>query len=59
MHKCLSFEAFVAYNGVTWRLQKNLFSYNSKLFQTSKDHEKMITFLKKKDYFFKKKWLLF
>ena len=46
------FEAFVAYNEATWRLKKNLFSYNSKTRSNVKTS-------RKNDYFFKKKWLLF
>ena len=36
------FEAFVqAYNEATWRLSKNLFSYNSKTFSDVKTSRKM------------------
>ena len=46
------FEAFVTYNKATWRLYKNLFSYNSKTLPNVKTSWR-------NDYFFKKKILLF
>ena len=49
------FEASVAHNEATWRL----FSYNSKTLSNVKTSRKMITFLRRNDYLFKKKWLRF
>ena len=46
------FEAFVAYNEATWRLWKNLFPYNSNSFKRQNITKKMITFLRRNDYFF-------
>ena len=40
-------EAFVAYNEAHDASEKNSFRIARKLFQTSKDHEKMITFLRR------------
>ena len=49
------FEAFVAYNKAHDASGKTSFRITRKLFQTSKHHENMITFLRRNDYFFKNK----
>ena len=50
------FEAFVGYNEATWKPTKTSFRISRKLFQTSKHHEKIISFLRRNDYFFKKEY---
>ena len=50
------FEAFVAYNEATWKSTKTSFRITRKLFQTSKHHEKMISFSRRNDYYFEKEY---
>ena len=52
------FEAFVAYNEAMHMtvFTKTFFGITWKPFQTSKHHEEIITFLRRNDYCFKKKY---
>ena len=50
------FEAFVAYNKATRKSRKTSFHISRKLFQTSKHPQKMISFFRRNDYFFKKEY---